>query len=142
MMKKIFSSLVVLSALVASDAQADPAKAEACLDELIQGAVANGMRIRATDVDAGKPEEAVNYRLTLYKGNTYLLMGCADGDTVDLDLRLYNAKGEYVDGDKSPDPKPFVSVEPETTGEYALQALVYKGPAAPTDFAVAIAYKP
>jgi len=125
-----------------SDAQADPAKAEACLAGLVQGAVANGMRVRATDVDSGKPEEAVNYRLTLYKGNTYLLLGCADGDSVDFDLRLYNDKGEFVDGDKSPDSKPFVSVEPAVTGEYALQALVYKGPDAPTDFAVAIAFKP
>ena len=135
-------AVAALSCLLTTDAKADPAKAEACLDELIQGAVANGMRVRATDVDAGKPEEAVNYRLTLYKGNTYLLLGCADGAQVDLDLRLYNDKGEYVDGDKSPDPKPFVSVEPTVTGEYALQALVYKGPDAPTDFAVAIAYKP
>ena len=63
-------AVAALSCLLTTDAKADPAKAEACLDELIQGAVANGMRVRATDVDAGKPEEAVNYRLTLYKGNT------------------------------------------------------------------------
>jgi hypothetical protein len=142
MMCRLFTVIALVGGLAVSDAQADPAKAEACLSELVQGAVANGMRVRATDVDSGKPEEAVNYRVTLYKGNTYILLGCADGDTVDLDLRLYNDKGEYVDGDKSPDPKPFVSVEPSVTGEYALQALVYKGPDAPTDFAVAIAFKP
>ena len=142
MMNKMILMSALLLTVGTSEAQADPDKAQACLNELIQGAVANGMRVRATDVDAGKPEEAVNYRVTLYKGNTYLLLGCADGDSVDLDLRLYNDKGEFVDGDKSPDQKPFVSVEPTTTGEYALQALVYKGPDAPTDFAVAIAYKP
>ncbi len=142
MITRFLTVLTVLSGFMISEAQADPAKAEACLSDLIQGAVANGMRVRATDVDSGKPEEAVNYRLTLYKGNTYLLLGCADGDSVDLDLRLYNDKGEYIDGDKSPDPKPFVSVEPSVTGEYALQALVYKGPDGPTDFAVAIAFKP
>ena len=142
MICRLLTVLTVFSGLLMSEAHADPAKAEACLSELIQGAVANGMRVRATDVDSGKPEEAVNYRVTLYKGNTYLLLGCADGDAVDLDLRLYNDKGEFIDGDKSPDPKPFVSVEPTITGEYALQALVYKGPDAPTDFAVAIAFKP
>ena len=123
------------------DAQADPAKARACLDQLITGAVANGMRLRALDSDAAAPQEEVSYRLTLYKGNTYLLLACADGEKVDLDIRLYDSKGNLVDNDKSPDAAPFVHVMPEVTDEYALQIMVYKSDLPKTDFAVAIAYQ-
>lgn len=124
-----------------TEAQADPAKARACLDQLITGAVANGMRLRALDGDSSAPEEEVSYRVTLYKGMTYLLLACADGENVDLDVRLYDESGNLVDNDKSPDAQPFVSVMPEVTGEYALQVMVYKADQPKTDFAVAIAYQ-
>jgi len=54
---------------------------------------------------------------------------------------LYDADGNLVSSDQSPDHQPFVDVAPPVTGEYALQVLVYKSTAASTDFAVAIAYQ-
>jgi hypothetical protein len=123
------------------EAHADPGKARACLDELITGSIASGWRLRALDADSAAPQEAVTYRLTLYRGNTYLLVACADGEKVDLDIRLYDPSGTLADNDKSPDPAPFVSSVPTTTGEYALQVLVYKSDLPKTDFAVAVAYQ-
>ena len=143
------SLFAVLSALVLglgafampAPAQADPAKAEGCLDDLISAAViGNGNRLRAKDTDAAADKEQVVYRVTLYKGMTYLLLGCADGEGVDLDLSLFDDQGELVDKDASPDAQPFVSVEPPKTGEYILRVQVHKA-AAKTDFAVAVAYK-
>ncbi|MCO4769490.1 MAG: hypothetical protein KDA24_05620 [Deltaproteobacteria bacterium] len=129
------------TAFVPTTAQADPAKAETCLDELISAAViGNGNRLRAKDSDAAADKEEVVYRVTLYKGMTYLLLGCADGEGVDLDLSLFDDAGELVDRDASPDAQPFVSVEPAKTGEYLLRVMVHKA-SAKTDFAVAVAYK-
>jgi len=122
-------------------AQADPVKAETCLDELVSAAViGNGNRLRAKDSDAAADKEEVVYRVTLYRGMTYLLLGCADGEGVDLDLSLFDDTGALVDKDASPDAQPFVSVEPAKTGEYLLRVMVHKA-TAKTDFAVAVAYK-
>lgn len=138
---------IALSALAAAllllppqPAQADPEKAEACLESITPAIVSQGRRIRATDVFAAGPQEAVTYRLTLYKGLSYVLIGCADGEGVDLDMRLYDDTGELVSADGSPDNQPFVDVAPEKTGEYALQVMVYKSEGK-TDFALAVSYQ-
>ncbi len=137
-----FAAAVATIALLlpAAPAQADPQAARSCLDSLVTGAVASGMRLRSSDVHAAEPQAAVTYRVTLYKGINYVLLGCADGAAVDLDMRLYDADGNLVSNDKSPDAQPFVDVSPPKTGEYALQVLVYKA-SAKTDYAVAIAYQ-
>ncbi len=132
-------ALATAFAIPSQTAHADSATARACMDQLVTGAVASGMRLRASDVFAAGSQEAVTYRLTLYKGLNYVLLGCADGEGVDLDMRLYDADGNLVSNDKSPDAQPFVDVAPPKTGEYALQVLVYKGQAK-TDYAVAVAY--
>ena len=124
----------------ASPAKADPAKAEACLEQLTPAVTSQGRRIRATDLHAAEPGEVVTYRMTLYKGLSYVLVGCADGEGVDLDMKLYDEAGELVSADGSPDNQPFVDVAPERTGEYALQVVVYKS-AAKTDFALAVSYQ-
>lgn len=135
------TALVASSLLLPAPAHADPAKAESCLDDLISAAVVgNGNRLRAKDVDAAADKEEVVYRVTLYKGMTYLLLGCADGEGVDLDLAIFDDQGALLDKDGSPDAQPFVSVEPPKTGEYVLRVMVHKA-SAKTDFAVAVAYK-
>ena len=134
------AALVLTLLLPVRQSQADPAAARACLDGMISGAIASGMRLRAVDTASAGSQEAVTYRVTLYKGLSYVLIGCADGEAVDLDMRLYDDGGNLVSNDKSPDNVPFVDVSPPKTGEYALQVLVYKSSAPSTDFAVAIAY--
>ena len=135
------TALVASSLLLPAPAHADPAKAESCLDDLISAAVVgNGNRLRAKDVDAAADKEEVVYRVTLYKGMTYLLLGCADGEGVDLDLAVFDDQGELLDRDGSPDAQPFVSVEPPKTGEYVLRVMVHQA-TGKTDFAVAVAYK-
>lgn len=141
-MKNRLTLLAALSTLVVpATSGADPAKAKACLDEMVQQSVSAGRRLRATDQDVVANQEALTYRVTLYKGMTYVLLGCADGQGVDLDIRLYDEKGELVDADQSPDANPFVAVEPPTTGEYALQFMVSKAAVPQTDVGVAITYQ-
>ena len=122
------------------DAQADPDAVGKCLNEMVEGAAAQGRRLRGTDTDSTPAKEAVDYRLTLYKGMTYVLLGCAD-EGVDLDLRLYDSTGTLVDKDGAEDNKPFVFVEPATTGEYVMQVLVYKTDKPKNDFGVAVTYQ-
>jgi hypothetical protein len=142
-MKRTLATLLLASSLavVPATSGADSGAARACLDSLVSGAVASGMRLRATDVFGAGPQEAVTYRLTLYKGLDYVLLGCADGAGVDLDMRLYDDEGNLVSADKSPDAQPFVDISPTKTGEYALQVLVYKTDAPRTDYALAVAYR-
>ncbi|MEE2829205.1 MAG: PPC domain-containing protein [Myxococcota bacterium] len=147
-MKRLVLALTFAAALAAAllllvpqPAQADAAKAEACLRSLTTSVVASGRRIRATDVFAAGPKESVTYRLTLYKGLQYVLIGCADGEGVNLDMRLYDDQGNLVSNDESPDNQPFVDVAPPKTGEYALQVLVHKSDEAKTDFALAVSYQ-
>lgn len=130
----------LVQVLPVGDSLADEAAARSCLDSMISGAIASGMRLRAADGTTAGPQEAINYKLTLYKGLSYVLLGCADGKDVDLDMRLYDGEGNLVSNDKSPDAQPFVDVSPPHTGEYMLQVLVYKSEAATTDFAVGVAY--
>jgi len=147
-MTRTTTALGLAAALIATSvvlpvntSHADSAAARSCLDGMVAGAIASGMRMRASDVTSAGPQEAVTYRLTLYKGLSYVLLGCADGDEgVDLDMKLYDHEGNLVSSDKSPDHQPFVDVSPPKTGEYALQVFVYKTDAPKTDFAVAIAY--
>jgi len=137
----LFAALAaVLLVLPATPAQADPQKAEACLAQITPAVVSNGRRIRATDVASAGPQEAVTYRLTLYKGLSYVLIGCADGEGVDLDMRLFDEAGDLVSSDGSPDNQPFVDVSPSKTGEYALQVMVYQSDTK-TDFALAVSYQ-
>ncbi len=145
-MTRTICTLALAAAVVATslvvpvrDGHADADAARACLDGMVSGAIASGMRLRASDVASAGPQEAVTYRVTLYKGLDYVLLGCADGSGVDLDMKLYDAEGNEVSRDKSPDHQPFVDVSPPKTAEYTLQVLVYKADAK-TDFAVAIAY--
>ena len=134
----LVAALVLL--VPVQQSHADEAAARSCLDSMVSGAIASGMRLRASDAATAGPQEAITYRVTLYKGLSYVLLGCADGEAVDLDMRLYDGEGNLVSNDKSPDAQPFVDVSPPHTGEYALQVLVYKSEAPKTDFAVAIAY--
>jgi hypothetical protein len=134
------AAAMLFTSLSPVPAQADSAAVGTCLDEMVQGAAAQGRRLRATDADSTAAKEAVDYRLTLYKGMTYVLIGCAE-DGVDLDIRLYDSNGNLVDKDGAEDNKPFVFVEPPATGEYVMQVLVYKTDKPTNDFAVAITYQ-
>ncbi len=134
------AAAMLFTSLSPAPAQADSAAVANCLDEMVQGAAAQGRRLRATDADSTAAKEAVDYRLTLYKGMTYVLIGCAE-DGVDLDIRLYDSNGNLVDKDGAEDNKPFVFVEPPATGEYVMQVLVYKTDKPTNDFAVAITYQ-
>ena len=134
------AAAMLFTSLSPAPAQADSAAVGKCLDEMVQGAAAQGRRLRATDADSTAAKEAVDYRLTLYKGMTYVLIGCAE-DSVDLDIRLYDSNGNLVDKDGAEDNKPFVFVEPPATGEYVMQVLVYKTDKPTNDFAVAITYQ-
>ena len=133
----VLAGLVVLVA--PPQAQADRAGAEACLEKYMGPMTEQGRRFRAKDIFTAEPNTPVSYRLTLYKGLSYIIMGCSDSSEADLDFRLYDKDGNSVDLDTAKDGVPFVHADPKETAEYILQVTSYKTETK-TDFGLAILY--
>lgn len=111
-------ALVSLLSGLASPALADEKDAEACLRTKVWEGYAEGWGVRtmtSTSIPDGKTR---NYLVTLYQGNEYRIRTCADEAVKNLDLLLYDTKGNVIARDRSTDREPEVSFKPTATGTY------------------------
>ena len=80
----------------------------------------SGWQVRSqTNTSLGSGEHRV-YLITLYSGNEYKLLSCGDENAANLDLVLYDAKGNVVLSDNSNDREPQLSYKPATTDTFYL----------------------
>jgi hypothetical protein len=56
--------------------------------------------------------------VTLYAVNTYKMLACGDTDVANIDLVLYDAKGNKVLSDPSTDREPVIEYTPKSTDTF------------------------
>lgn len=110
--------VVALCAVVAPAAQADEAEAESCLRTKIWDGYEAGWAVRtATSATLAQGEYRI-YLVTLYAGNDYQILACADAAGKNVDLVLHDADGNVVQQDETSDRQPALTYTPATTDTY------------------------
>lgn len=94
--------------------------------QLMQAAVALGLANNYTlthnpYVDSLGDGGSDSLTLNLQAGTSYAIVGVCDEDCGDIDLRLYDAKGNFIDSDTSSDDNPVVTVTPRWTSNFQVQ---------------------
>jgi len=94
--------------------------------QLIQAAVALGLANNYTlthnpYVDSLEDNGSDSLTLNLQAGTSYAIVGVCDEDCGDIDLRLYDAKGNFIDSDTHSDDNPVVTVTPRWTSNFKVQ---------------------
>ncbi|PPK88162.1 hypothetical protein CLV84_1127 [Neolewinella xylanilytica] len=74
--------------------------------------------------------------LELYGGVAYKIFAVCDGDCPDLDLKLYDEKGNLVDEDTLEDYTPIVEVSPTAPTRYRAKVIMYECETEPCYYAI------
>jgi hypothetical protein len=118
-------------------------EAESCLRTKVWEGYADGWGVRtmtSTTIPDGKTR---NYLVTLYEGNEYRIRSCADEGIRNLDLLLYDTRGNVIARDSTLDREPEISFKPPSTGTFYI--VMYNREAAATDgtggAAMAVVYR-
>lgn len=94
-------------------------------DQLLQGAIALGLGgytlTHDPFVDVLTRGNSDYITLNLRAGTSYGIVGVCDDDCRDLDLVLYNSRGNRVAYDVDRDDKPVISIRPSRSGTYRLR---------------------
>jgi hypothetical protein len=77
-------------------------------------------------------------QITLEVGGDYRIVGVCDNDCGDLDLFLYDQNNVLVSQDNLTDAMPIVSVAPQWTGPFTVQAVMHNCTVAPCYYAVVL----
>ena len=68
------------------------------------------------------------FKVFLYKGNTYAIIGTGDKSVKDIDVQVYDKNWNIVAEDyKSSGPLYAVQIKPKGTGVYYVRTSMYKG---------------
>ncbi len=106
--------------LLCGPAQASEKEADTCLRTKIWDGYGEGWAVRtATSATLSKGDNRV-YLVTLYAGNEYQIMVCADSNAQDVDLILHDAEGIELVRDSTEDREPVVVFKPANTETYYL----------------------
>ena len=76
--------------------------------------------------------------LSLDIGTSYAIMGACDNDCTDVDLTLYDPRGNQVDIDIEADDYPVVTVEPSRTGTYRVKVTMATCNAEPCRYGIGV----
>ena len=109
--------LLVSLALLTPPAQAE-SKAEACLRTKVWDGYADGWGVRTmttTELEDGKFR---GYVVSLYEGTEYKIRACGDDRFRDVDVLLYDPKGNLIARDATHDREPEFMFKPPTTGTF------------------------
>jgi len=111
-------SLFLGAAGSAPSARADEAEASSCLRTKVWDSYGDGWAIRtltSTELTNGKTR---SYLVSLYADNEYRIATCGDTDIKNLDVLLYDTKGNIVVRDDTEDREPSLEFTPPATGTY------------------------
>lgn len=132
----VFSTLLV-------PAFAADSEAESCLKSKVWEAYSDGWSMRSlapTDIAPGTTKV---WKITALANRTYRMMACADARVTNLDLVVYDDKGQVVTRDATVDRQPMAELVPPKSGTYYVvaQARSVEGGDAPASVAVAVIWK-
>jgi hypothetical protein len=142
-MLRSFSVLALAGSLLVPTAMADEAEAETCLKAKIWDGYSDGWAVR-TATSATLDQGAYRiYLVTLYAGNEYRILACADGKAKNVDLVLHDADGNVVVQDESSDRQPTLTYKPTTTDTFfvAVHATELEGEGEQAGVGMAVTYR-
>jgi len=110
--------LTLLAAGSAPVASADEDEASSCLRTKVWDSYGDGWAVRtltSTELTNGKTR---SYLVSLYAENEYRIATCGDENVKNLDVLLYDTKGNIVQRDDTEDREPLLEFRPPATGTY------------------------
>ena len=146
-MKRIFGASALALSLVAGSfagvAIADESEADSCLRQKIWDGYNDGWAVRTATSATLKQGEYRIYLVTLYAGNEYKVLSCADGQAKNVDLVLHDSDGNVVVQDEGEGREPTLSYKPTTTDTYyvAVHATSPTETTAKSGVGMAVTYK-
>ncbi|NJB84436.1 hypothetical protein GGR26_000181 [Lewinella marina] len=82
--------------------------------------------------------ESAFHDIPLYAGTQYKVFAVCDGDCPDLDLKIYDSKGNLVDDDTLDDYTPILDVNPSSEMTYRAKVIMYDCDVEPCYYAIRV----
>jgi hypothetical protein len=133
------AALALALSSLSSAANASPAEATQCTQEVVDFANDRGYRLRSWDSDSLSQGYYMDYDVTLQRGVQYLIFACGDRRARDIDIYLYDENGYLVARDNQTDNQPLVYITPRWTGPFRLRIKMYSAYGA-ANYTMAIMY--
>lgn len=113
------------------------------LGQVEQAFAAQGFQQLAAPVSGQLPQgQNANVPVTLEAGGDYRIIGVCDSDCGDLDLILYDQNNNVVSQDNLTDATPIVSVTPQWSGPFTVQAVMHSCTVQPCYYALVLYGRP
>ena len=109
--------LLVSLALLSPPAHAE-SKAESCLRTKVWEGYADGWGVRTMTTAELEDGKFRSYLVTLYEGTEYKIRACGDERLADVDLLLYDPKGNLITRDTSRSREPEFTFKPPASGTF------------------------
>lgn len=94
-------------------------------DQLIEKAIASGLRGYSLThdpfIDALAEGRSDNITVNLRAGTSYGIVGVCDSDCRDLDIALYDSRGNLITSDLEDDDIPVITINPSRSGTYRVR---------------------
>jgi hypothetical protein len=103
---------------LATAVQANKTEAEECIYAKVSDQYSNSWQLRTRSSLELNYGGTRHYQATLLKGQSYQVLTCADDNVRDLDILLYNSKGEIILRDSLDNREPTLEFIPAATGTY------------------------
>ena len=100
-----------------------PASVDSSTDQTTEPTIIRGASDEIVEVDGGI-NNLESRELRLEQNTTYEILGHCDDDCLDLDLSLYDPRGNQVAGDYDLDNMPLIIYAPPESGVYRLQIMM------------------
>ncbi len=117
-MKRTALVLFALGLMAPPLATAGEREAESCLRARIWDGYNEDWAVRTATATTLAKEEYRIYLVTLYAGNEYKVLACADDKATNIDLVLHDADGNVLKQDASENRQPDLLFKPEATSTY------------------------
>lgn len=113
------------------------------LGQVEQAFVTQGFQRLAEPVSGQLPQgQYANVPVTLEVGGDYRIIGVCDNDCGDFDLILYDQNNNVVSQDNLTDATPIVSVAPQWSGPFTVQAVMHNCTVQPCYYALVLYGRP
>lgn len=81
-----------------------------------------GVSIMGALFDVG---EEISWSADFYSGTSYIIMAAGDDDATDVDLTIYDSKGNSILADTETDANPMLEFSPGKSGQYTVTVKLY-----------------
>ncbi len=113
------------------------------LGQVEQAFVAQGFQQIAAPVSGQLPQgQFASVPVNLQAGGDYRIIGVCDNDCSDLDLVLYDENNNVISQDNLTDATPIVSVAPQWTGAFTVNAVMHNCTVQPCYYALVLYGRP